>query len=101
MRIQLHPEAIAEIASAQEFYDNRLPGLGSDLEDAIDSALSMIAAMPEAWTAWSDLPEVRVFQLDRFPFSLPYIYENDRVVLLALAHSKRRPGYWRGRVGDV
>lgn len=101
MRIQLHPEASAELASEHDFYDERMPGLGAELEDDVHDALGIIAAMPDAWEEWPDLPEVRVFVMDRFPLLLPYWHDVDRIVLLAVAHAKRRPGYWRDRVRDV
>jgi toxin ParE1/3/4 len=101
VKIQLHPEASAELAAEQAFYEERMPGLGIELEEEIHDALGMIASMPEAWEQWPDLPEVRVFVLDRFPFLLPYWYEVERVVLLAVAHAKRRPGYWRDRLPEV
>lgn len=101
MRIQLHPEASAEIALEHDFYDKQRTGLGADLEEAINVALGMIAAMPNAWERWPSLAEVRVFHLERFPFSLPYWLDGERLVLLALAHAKRRPGYWHDRIRDV
>ena len=101
MRIQLHPEASAEIALAHDFYEERRTGLGTELEEAVNVALGMIAAMPQAWERWPNLDEVRVFQLERFPFSLPYWHDEERVVLLAVAHAKRKPGYWRRRLLDV
>ena len=50
--------------------------------------------------AWPELPSVRVFPLDRFPFLIPYVVRERELVVLALAHGKRRPGYWRVRVGE-
>ncbi len=101
MRIQIHPEASAEIAFEHDFYEQRVAGLGAELAEAIDAALSMIAVVPRAWQQWSELDEVRVFHLEPFPFSLPCLVEDDRIVVLALAHAKRRPGYWRERLRGV
>lgn len=101
MRIQLHPAASAELTAEQDFYDERAPGLGVELEEEINDALGLIASMPDAWEQWPGLPDVRVFSLDRFPFLLPYWHDDTRIVLLAIAHAKRHPGYWRSRVEDV
>jgi hypothetical protein len=35
--------------------------------------------------------------MERFPFALPYVMREDLVVVLAIAHVRRRPGYWLER----
>jgi hypothetical protein len=40
---------------------------------------------------------VRRFLLPRFPFAVAYVIRGDDVLVLAIAHTRRRPGYWRGR----
>lgn len=42
-------------------------------------------------------PDRRVAVLDRFPFTLPYQITDDSIVILALAHTSRRPDYWARR----
>jgi hypothetical protein len=41
----------------------------------------------------------RVLLLDRFPFTVAYQIKGNEIVILALAHTSRRPGYWSRRKG--
>ena len=95
------PGGAAEIALAHDFYEDQRLGLGEGLELEIHAAINLIAQMPRAWEAWPGLEDVRLFPLDTFPFLLPYFAGDERLALLALAHEKRRPGYWAGRLTDV
>jgi hypothetical protein len=60
-------------------------------------AFELILERPNAWQRWPGLPSVRVFPLDRFPYLIPFVARELEVVVLAVAHAKRRPGYWRAR----
>jgi hypothetical protein len=64
-------------------------GLGAELEDEIDAALSLIAECPEAAPRWRDRNDRRVAVLDRFPFTIPYQITPESIVVLALAHTSR------------
>jgi toxin ParE1/3/4 len=67
------------------------------LEDEIDAALEMILRFPEAAPQWRDRADRRVAILERFPFTVPYQIKAQEIVILALAHTSRRPGYWSRR----
>jgi plasmid stabilization system protein ParE len=63
----------------------------------IDAVLETILQFPHAAPQWRDRPDRRVAVLDRFPFTVVYQIEEDEIVILALAHMSRRPGYWSRR----
>lgn len=63
-------------------------------------AIDLICEQPNAWQGWPGLVGVRVLPLDRFPYLIPYACEGERLVILAIAHASRRPGYWRARVAS-
>jgi len=71
--------------------------LGAELENEIDAVLETILQFPEAVPQWHNRPDRRVAVLDRFPFTVPYQIKRDEIVILALAHTSRRPGYWLRR----
>ncbi|MBI5160601.1 MAG: type II toxin-antitoxin system RelE/ParE family toxin [Micrococcales bacterium] len=88
---------MAEIDHEVDYYESRQPGLGAELEDEIDAVLETIQRFPEAAPEWRDRPDRRVAVLDRFPFTMPYRIKDGDIVILALAHTSRRPGYWSRR----
>ena len=61
-----------------------------------DAAESAIAKLPEAWPRYEQ--GTRRYLLRRFPFSVVYRVESRRVLIVAVAHGSRRPGYWKSRV---
>jgi toxin ParE1/3/4 len=97
MKLQIHRLAVAEIDHEVEYYESRQPGLGAELEDEIDAVLGMISRFPKAAPQWKTRVDRRVVALDRFPFTLPYQILGEEIVVLALAHTSRRPGYWSRR----
>jgi plasmid stabilization system protein ParE len=97
VRVRLHPGAVADLTSAGDWYELQVAGLGADLTDEVDRALDAIAERPMTWPEWPGVGEalgVRRFLLARFPFAVAYVVEGDEVVVLAIAHLRRRPGYW-------
>ena len=97
MNLRLHRLAIAEIDHEVDYYEARQAGLGAELEDELEAVFATIVAFPVAAPPWRDRPDRRVAVLDRFPFTVPYQVTGDAVVILALAHTSRRPGYWAHR----
>ncbi len=102
MRLVLHPDAVAEATAAGDWYESQRPGLGADLAGELERGFEMILENPQTWPAWTGTPAglgVRRFLLPRFPFALAYVVWADEIVVLAVAHTSRRPGYWLGRTG--
>lgn len=100
MRVRLHPEATAELIEAGDWYDAQLSGLGLDLAEEVGRALEAVSERPLAWPFWPGIDHaagVRRFLLPKFPFALAYVLDGDDILILAVAHVRRRPGYWRDR----
>lgn len=97
MTLRLHRLALAEIDHEVDYYESQQPGLGERLEDEIAAALELIERFPQAAPRRPGRTECRVAVLDRFPFVLPYVVRGDQILILALAHMRRRPGYWLAR----
>lgn len=94
-RFWIHETAEAEMSEAADFYDLVDPGLGNVFIDEIERAMESISQFPEA--AQLVRGGVRKKPLVRFPYSLVYSVQPDELRVLAVAHQKRRPFYWRGR----
>ncbi|HSO34058.1 MAG TPA: type II toxin-antitoxin system RelE/ParE family toxin [Labilithrix sp.] len=97
MALRVHRLAVAEIDHEVDYYESRQTGLGVELENEIDTVFSLIIRFPQAAPQWRSRPDRRVIVLDRFPFTMPYQLTGDDIVVLALAHTSRRPGYWSRR----
>jgi len=95
LRVLIHETAEAEINEAADFYDLQAPGLGTVFLDEIQRTIEAVKQHPEAATALRG--NLRRKQLAKFPCSLVYSIRPHEIRLLAIAHQKRRPFYWRGR----
>ncbi len=97
MRLRLALEAEEELTEAVEWYEARLAGLGIELVAVVDGALEEIATTPLAHPLWKPERRYRKKVLRQFPYVIFFRCEDDAVVVLAIAHARRRPGYWVGR----
>ncbi len=96
-----HPEAEAEFAADVDWYDGREFGLGGLFAEGVRAAIDAATEDPAAWASWPGWerePEVRSKVVSDFPYRVVYFVEDDLVTIVAVAHAKRRPGYWRDRV---
>ena len=101
--VRLSPEAVDELAEAALWYRARRPGLESEFLDEVDRVLPVIGNSPAAFPRLLDVPEdlvIRRALLPRFPYAVIFMDLGEHVRVLAVAHAKRRPGYWLDRVGN-
>jgi len=94
--VSFHPDADAEVTEAARYYEMRSPGLGFLFLREVQRSLEQVIANPEAHQLIGT--EVRRKPLRQFPYSLMYAVEPDRIRVIAVAHAKRRPNYWRDRL---
>jgi hypothetical protein len=101
MMIQLHRQAEEELFQAVRWYDDQVSGLGDDLLIEVEHWLDVIPDTPLTWPLWPGArkldPPVRRAVLKRFPFAIAYQALEDRLLVLAFAHTSRRPLYWSNR----
>jgi len=93
--VDLHPETIAEAAAAVKWYRERSDLASVALVAELDRAIASIAEAPDRWPQY--LYETCRFLLHRFPFSVVYRRVKDIVEVIAVAHARRKPGYWKKR----
>jgi plasmid stabilization system protein ParE len=98
--VRISEEAEAEAAEASRWYNARRPGLGDEFLVALDEALERIELKPELGSRPPGVSsgDVRRMIMRRFPYDVVYIELPDRVQVLAVAHERRRPGYWIDRI---
>ena len=90
------PPAEDEMTDASGFYESASVGLGLDFLDDLQRVLDMLREHPGLGRPVGR--GLRRAVLRRFPFSLIYAEEPDAILVVAVAHQKRRPGYWRERL---
>jgi len=95
VNVRYLPEALAEYEAAANWYDDHSPGAGDDFAQAIERAEWLIAEMPRAWPQWPGARVgVRRYVVPGLSFSIAYEIVGSEVVILAVVHQRRRPGYW-------
>lgn len=86
-----------EFAAAVRWYEEQRPGLGAEFYDAVVETTDRIEAHPEIGTPASPDQRTRRVLVQRFPYQVIYRLLPDEIVIIAIAHLKRRPGYWKER----
>ncbi len=88
--------AAQEIEEASDWYEHRSELAQEAFLQEIDHALHAILDGPQRWPL--HLKGTRRYVCSNFPYGVIYLVEDDVVVVVAVAHEKRRPGYWRKRL---
>ena len=98
-RVRFHSAARAEAEAAARWYEEREPGLGADFVTEVERVVDEILQTPATWPRCPEDSRARRLVLSRFPFSVVYVITPQRdVVVAAVAHTRRRPGYWTERL---
>jgi hypothetical protein len=101
VKVRILSAAIEEISEAALWFDEKSRGLGGEFWRLVDHALSEIErnlrrfAKSEFATPHLDL---RFVQVARFKYVIHFAMDVDEVLVVAVTHAARRPGYWVGRV---
>ncbi len=94
-RVEFLEEALEEAEQATRWYAERSPAAAAAFSDELEKAGAAILAGPLTWPR--ALHGTRRYLLWRFPFSVIFRIEPGRIVIIAIAHSSRKPGYWAKR----
>lgn len=94
--LRVHSQAQEEINEAFEWYFKRSLEAADAYLTEIGISLKQILASPQLFPPYTKSTRRRV--LARFPYSVIFQEKDEMIIVLAIAHAKRRPGYWRGRI---
>ena len=94
--IVLHGQAREEFLDAHGYYTEISPRLGSRFLSRFEATLAQILENPQRFPP-GVLASRKAFMGD-FPYHLHYLAQKNRIVVVALSHTKRRPGYWLNRI---
>ena len=96
MRAGFHPHAKEELSKAVAYYEKKKSDLGNGLLEAVMAAVGLIE---EHLGVGRELDSgVRQVMIRRYPYSLLYSHSGASLMILAVAHNKRRPDYWLSRL---
>jgi plasmid stabilization system protein ParE len=91
-----HPDAGEEYTRAVEYYAEMMPELGTRFYDEIERLVKEVCRQPDRFFRFS--PPAQRALARKFPYSVVYLDQTDRIWIVAVMHAKRRPGYWRERL---
>lgn len=95
MKAVFHPEAHEEMIESARFYEGKSKGLGSDFLTAVEETIHRLEQFPGAGSIAK--ANIRQRLVSGFPFTLLYEIQRDRILIAAVMHQHRRPGYWKKR----
>ena len=98
-QIDFHPEATEELEASTEWYMQRSETAARGFALAVEAALQKISDDPDRFPKAGR--RYRACNLLNYPFQIVFRRAADRIFIVAVAHAKRRPGYWRGRSADM
>lgn len=94
--IQIHPAALEEAEAATDWYAERSPRAAVGFLKELEGSIRQISERPEQFPEFEF--GTRRIMLRKFPFLLVFRETESTVEIIAIAHGRRRPGYWRDRI---
>lgn len=98
MKVRYLRAAAAERDHAADWYEEQGERLGQRFLEALGHAVRRIEAAPNSFPVFPGEPRARRALLGIFPYAVVFVVRVDAVTIVAVAHSKRKPGYWTPRV---
>lgn len=94
--VDVLPQAVAEAREARDHYLSKSAAVEEAFRQEMERAVALIQEHPETWPTY--VHGTRRFVLHRFPYSLVYKTDGTSSRIVAIAHAKRKPSYWRSRL---
>jgi len=96
MQVIFLEEAKLELTEAVNYYNDQNNGLGYEFAAEVKKTIERITQYPEAWFSISK--RTKRCRCNRFPYGIIYYIDNDKIVIVAVMHLKRKPNYWKNRI---
>jgi plasmid stabilization system protein ParE len=90
-------DARRELFEARDYYDEQRHGYGERFVEAIEAEFALLLQFPEIGRRLRK--NVRRRNISRWPYGIVYMLDRDEVIIIAIAHHRRRPDYWLSRLG--
>ena len=96
--LAFHPDAREDAREAHAWYAERSTAAAEAFLDELDRAGAAIVRNPLYWGRY--LFGTRFYRLKRYPYIVVYRVADERIQIIAVAHGRRRPGFWRTRLKE-
>jgi len=100
MRVKFHPEARQDLREGRRFYRQRSSIAAVAFAKEVDTAISRIKEAPFRFVESEHGTRSFIFPW-RFPYTIVYKIADTRIVIVAVAHHSKEPGYWRARADET
>jgi plasmid stabilization system protein ParE len=97
MSFFFHPAAEAEHLEIIAYFESKRPGLGATYLAEFEQVMGIVCESPHRYPV-EMRPAVRRIGMKKFPFTVLYRESSGYIQVLAIAHHRRRPQYWLGRL---
>ena len=87
-----------ELLSSVKYYERIEVNLGLDFLNEVEQTIDLILLYPEHCPQFNG--DIRKAVLRRFPFNILYTISDSSIIIIALMHQKRKPGYWKDRKSE-
>jgi len=98
--VVFHRDAEAELRAAVAYYEQQRRGLGLDFQAGVERAVGRIQEHPQLFPHHDVTLGLRRCIVRRFPYTIFYVELDDSIWIAAVAHHRRRPGYWASRTPE-
>jgi toxin ParE1/3/4 len=95
MRYVFHPEALTEYAEAVQYYAEQRAEVAQVFINNVEDAVHRIRESSDRYVVIDE--DVRRCMTRKFPYGVLYTIEQDYILILAVMHCSREPGYWKNR----
>lgn len=97
MNYEFHPIAEAEHLETVAYYESKRAGLGAIYLTEFEATMTTICGFPSRFPV-ERKPDIQRGKMEKFPFNILFREVSGQVQVLAIAHLRRRPSYWLGRL---
>ena len=98
-KVIVRPEAEDDIIEAFSWYEDKRTGLGYDFLLQVDAGINFIYRNPEIHSI--EYKGTRKHLIKRFPYKIIYLVEEEKIIILAVLHGKRRPDLIKKRIDSI
>jgi plasmid stabilization system protein ParE len=95
-RLEIVRRAVEEARAARRRYARRSATAAAQFDAELDDAVNRTIASPGLGSPY--LFGTRFFRVGQFPYLVVYTETPSLIRIVAVAHTSRRPGYWRRRI---